>query len=271
MIELEIGRTHRVLLEILKDIDAFCREEGLRYCLSHGTLLGAVRHHGFIPWDDDADIFMPRPDFMRFVEIYNRSRGDSPYRCVYREGVDGLELYVGFAKVSDLRTVVVGQDGKEHTYGVNVDIFPVDGTPEDPVERERFARRASHFAHRVYLRGCGFFPINFHNPLIPLVSAHLHSREYWISKLENYVLQYDFDKSGVVWDVCERYDLNHPIPKAFFDNLVDMEFEGCLLKGFADADSYLTTQYGDYMTPPPESQRQIHHTGTFWREDTWPF
>ena len=82
MVQLSKPQIHSVLLEILKVVDKFCKEKGLRYSIAYGTLLGAVRHKGFIPWDDDIDILMPRPDFERFVSEFGKEPG-ARYRCLY--------------------------------------------------------------------------------------------------------------------------------------------------------------------------------------------
>ena len=92
------------LLDILKAVDAFCAKEGIRYSMAYGTLLGAVRHKGFIPWDDDIDLLMPRPDYERFVATFGKDP-DSRYRCLcHKEGVKGDRFVHFFAKLHKATT-----------------------------------------------------------------------------------------------------------------------------------------------------------------------
>lgn len=117
----------RLQLDILKHVDSFCKKTDIQYSLAFGTLLGAVRHNGFIPWDDDIDICMPRPSYERFVREFNDPSGI--YECLTYEK-DSNYLWP-FAKVSDQRTVVVEQAryvDKYKNLGVNIDVFPVDAT-----------------------------------------------------------------------------------------------------------------------------------------------
>ena len=117
------------MMDILQDMQRFCDEKGLRYYLSYGSLLGAVRHKGFIPWDDDIDIWMPRPDYERFAKEY-----DHPYYKVLSAWTD-KNYPLDFPKVHDIRTKVV-EEGGDGEWGVFVDIFILDGihSPEEGVK-----------------------------------------------------------------------------------------------------------------------------------------
>ena len=114
MVQLSKPQIHSVLLEILKVVDKFCKEKGLRYSIAYGTLLGAVRHKGFIPWDDDIDILMPRPDFERFVSEFGKEPG-ARYRCLYNTENENERFMHFFAKVHDSWTVShQGEIGRAH-------------------------------------------------------------------------------------------------------------------------------------------------------------
>ena len=114
-------------LEILKEFNAFCQKNNLRYNLAGGTLLGAIRHKGFIPWDDDIDVCMPRPDFCRLISEYKGE--DSKLKLVYR-GIDGYDA--PFAKIIRTDTFVKNRfSSRETDKHLWIDIFPVDGLPEN--------------------------------------------------------------------------------------------------------------------------------------------
>ena len=115
----------RIQLEILDGIDRFCTQRGLRYSLAYGTLIGAVRHKGFIPWDDDIDLMMPRPDYDRLRKEF---QADGLYLVDLADRDDCVET---FLKVCKSGTVMVDKNFGRELWGVNVDVFPVDGAPSE--------------------------------------------------------------------------------------------------------------------------------------------
>jgi lipopolysaccharide cholinephosphotransferase len=140
MKKIENDELKELQLDMLKNVAEFCKERGIQYSLAFGTLLGAVRHKGFIPWDDDIDICMPRPSYDRFVQEYEDSEGI--YECLTFEK-DNKFLFP-FAKVSDRRTVALEQArfvDKYSKLGVNIDIFPVDGARTDDLFQLRKQRQ----------------------------------------------------------------------------------------------------------------------------------
>ena len=147
----ELQRVHAIQLELLKHFDAFCTAHDLKYIAIHGTLLGAVRHHGFIPWDDDVDLAMPREDFDRLVEIYPNEAG-SPY--LQSMGKEGRIFYGGYAKLRDENSVAAEkQDRYFHGHiGVSIDIFPLDFCEEDPAKREKLQKKITEAQRYIYAR-----------------------------------------------------------------------------------------------------------------------
>ena len=133
----DIQELRQIQMGILDEVHRFCESHNLRYFLSSGTLIGAVRHKGYIPWDDDIDIYMPRKDYEEFLQIYHDKNG------VYRAINPQVEshYYYTFAKVVDLRTKMVETDTEGYEIGVYMDIFPVDYVPDDVQERERVFRQ----------------------------------------------------------------------------------------------------------------------------------
>ena len=130
MKEMTLQEVQNVSLEILKDVHAFCESHNIRYSLAYGTLIGAIRHKGFIPWDDDVDIIIPRPDFERFCQEFQSAKG---YK-LYRPG--DPENFMVFARVCDNERTLVKTNrpwSTERT-GIWIDIFPFEGLPNDENE-----------------------------------------------------------------------------------------------------------------------------------------
>lgn len=135
MREIQREELKKLEFDILKDVAEFCEKNQIRYYLCGGTLLGAIRHKGFIPWDDDIDIIMPRPDYIRFNNLYNKR--DSNYK-VHSLFTD-KNWYSTFAEVEDTRTIKTYNGFNQlGTFGVNIDIFPIDGSPDEEMLRKIF-------------------------------------------------------------------------------------------------------------------------------------
>ncbi len=247
------------LLDILKAVDSFCAKEGIRYSIAYGTLLGAVRHKGFIPWDDDIDLLMPRPDYERFVASFGKE-GDSRYRCLcHKEGDKGDRFVHFFAKVEDTHTKSLQGKGCDYDFGLNIDIFPMDGKPENPDFQRKREHRLTHWSHRLNICGTRFDLFNFHQPLFSKLEAHAMGAEYWLKKINSEVLKYPYETSRLAGAVSVTYNGTREIfEKSMLEEYSDIEFEGCRFKAFRRWDGWLSQMFGDYMTLPPEKDRKTH-------------
>lgn len=235
--ELTIEEKHDIILDIMIDVDKFCRENNIPYTISAGTLLGAVRHGGFIPWDDDADLFMLREDFDRFVKIYKSPK----YHLLYNTRTKDEFLATGFAKISDPDTYV--ENKKTSTkYGVFVDIFPLDSVPVEPKQQHDFMHSVMSAHNRLYHRQQKDF--------VSFIKAYRHSLDYWFNKCSALVHSGKYDDSPLVAQMIGTDNYRTVLEKERFNSLVDIEFEGHKFLGFSDPHSYLVMLYGeDYMTP----------------------
>ena len=246
------------LLDILLDVDAFCRKEEIRYSLAYGTLIGAVRHKGFIPWDDDIDLLMPRPDFERFVATYGKASG-SKFACLYGTRNESADFVNFFAKVHDPSTVSK-EGGKYYRFGLNIDIFPVDGKPSDPKEQALWEKRLCKETHRMRIR---YKPLGSAPPLAVL-AAHFHSHEWWFEHCESLLKTYPFEGSEYCGAVSVVYNGTVEVfPRKMFENYTELPFEGHSFKAFVDWDAFLRQQFGDYMQLPPENKRRTHHLDAY--------
>jgi lipopolysaccharide cholinephosphotransferase len=254
----DIQELRSLQMGILDHVHHFCESHGLRYFLSSGTLIGAVRHGGYIPWDDDIDIYMPRRDYEQFLQTYSDATGT--YRVI--DPSKEPHYYYTFAKVVDQRTRMVEQETQGYEIGVYMDIFPVDYVSDDPTERERVFRR-KHLLYKI--RRC---KIAHANPLRSRL-AYLVYRHWPLSvrQIERRI------RSLIVLDtptqtVCNMTEAGPSIkgcfPASDIASSVDIQFEGRTYKTMVGYKDYLTRTYGDYMTLPPEDQRVTHHFEAYW-------
>ncbi len=251
---------HSYLTEILDSIDEYCTREGIRYSMAYGTLIGAVRHKGFIPWDDDIDLLMPRPDFKRFIAGFGREQG-ARYQCLYQ----CPEFMHFFAKVCDRRTVIK-QD--VYRFGLFVDIFPVDGKSDDPSEQIENERTLTRYAHRLTLLSSRFNPFNLHQPLFPAIEAHFRGAPYFISGMNGIIGRYPYETASLAGTVSmTRNGTREVFPKTLFESYTTLSFEGRQFQAFKDWKIFLTQQYGDYMTLPPVKDRKSHNIKAFLLDD----
>lgn len=256
-------------LEILQYVHDFCIKNNINYSLCGGTLIGAVRHKGYIPWDDDIDIMMSRPDYIKFAAIFN-STSNSNYKFVY-SGND-KDHYLTFGKVYDKRTIVIEtkHDRLLKNIGVNIDVFPIDGTPNDNGQRNAywnkmfrlrslnsmvFQRKLStEKGIRRIIRYILFF-------LFKLIPAN-----FFAKSINSFAQKNDFNSSSNVACSVFGYGRGEEISRSDWLNFVDLDFENKKFKAISGWNNYLTGLYGDYMKLPPEEKRiSPHAPQAFWK------
>lgn len=262
----DLREIQQVELGILRHLDQVCRENGLHFFLSNGTLLGAVKYEGFIPWDDDIDVFMPRYDYDRLMRLSGADSG--PYRLLSQERTSGWRL--PFAKLCDLSTC------KQETcadfgadIGLDVDIFPLDAWSGGAAQARRcglwrrgvsasiesrflsprtgWRRAALYLFWRLSrLLGCGFF-----------------CRRIRREAERGRALAAPAYLGCVVWSLYGGREL---IPAEVFGSSVPVRFEGHTYCAPGGYDTYLRRLYGDYAPdPPPDKQVSHHHFRAWYR------
>ena len=241
------------ILDILLALDKVCKEHNLRYYLWAGTMLGAVRHKGFIPWDDDADVAMPREDYNTLVE-HSKEWLPAPYEL---NSIEKDNKFTGtYAKLVDASTTIIERYDFMSVGGIYVDVFPIDGVPSSKLKgkihvgRYSFLKKMAYFCNRnPYKHGKGA------SSWIPRLVQHFYTNETIQKTACDIMKEYPYAKAEKVCD----YDDGTPgiMPKSYIGEPVPIEFEGKMLMGVALPDKYLSHKYGDYMTiPPGEKQRQ---------------
>ena len=259
MEKLTLKEIQKIELDILIEFTKFCNENNLRYYLAGGTLLGAIRHKGFIPWDDDIDVCMPRPDYEKFIKMFR-----SPNEWIEIKSNRLNNLAVPFTKLVDKRTTVIS---KYNTSNVDtniwIDIFPVDGLPENLNEVKKiyekcaFYRTVLNLSTAVLGEGKSTFRKYFKYILKPL--AQLYGKQSCIDNMEKLALANPYEESKYVGSVTGGlYGIGERMLKNEFEQDVRVKFEGYTFTTFLCWDSYLKGLYGEYMILPPFNERKQH-------------
>ena len=257
---LTLQEIHETELNILIDIDRFCRENGIRYSLDGGTLLGAIRHKGFIPWDDDIDIIMLREDYERFIKSYHSE--DGRYRLYNKDTTPAYRTQM-FAKVIDTQTIVdEGNYQQQDAYGLWVDIFPADFVPARVRDCSRIQKKFLRYRHLLYVRNLQSGKRSLRDRIFSALYA-CRSNMSVLNSLDHYAKK--AGNSGRVSNLAMISNrlIGFHFSATLFDNLTETVFEGHRFFGFAEYDAYLTGLYGDYMTLPPVEKRVTHYVTAY--------
>ena len=255
---LDTERGKRIQLEVLDGIDRFCSERGLRYSLAYGTLIGAVRHKGFIPWDDDIDLMMPRPDYDRFRQDFN---AEGLYLVDLAERDDCVETFVKVCKVG---TVMVDKNFGRELWGVNVDVFPVDGAPSEDLagyysSLDRIRNKLFQICPYYKSVRKGRFKLMLKYALKRLRYFYPGSFMSLKRKLVDGQKAYPYEAAGVAGVYFAAEKTRTFLEKRIYDCMGTALFEGRDYPALKYFDEYLTSLYGDYMQLPPEEKRVSHH------------
>ena len=260
MTAITIDELRTIQLNLLQKTADFCEENGIRYFLCGGTLIGAIRHKGYIPWDDDIDIAMPRADYDRFIRTFNQSGN---YYQVVNLNTNPDYAYP-FAKVYDNRTIL-----KELHYsgniGVNIDLFPADGVKDAAqIHKIKLLRKFLNAKKANYCRRTiSKKIINTFGKLL-LLPFSAHQIATWIdNECRKYTLG-SLPKAGVI---ANPFGPGEMVDKSVFDRDVYRDFEGREYRVPVGYDTWLRSVYGDYMQLPPEEHRVTHHTFEAWWKD----
>ncbi len=256
--EISLEERKQIQLEMLEEIHAFCKSHEIRYSLAYGTLIGAIRHKGFIPWDDDVDIMMPLPDMLRFKKEFQSTK------LKYLD-VDTEKHYeYGFSRIGYNATFCkTGMFGK--SYGVNIDLYPIISLPENEEIRNDFFTKASKLINvrlsyiKLRSRIMKILPVN----TIP-------GYDQSIRKFRDFILYpgIQYGSSSLFFVVAgplnkEEIELC-TYHKDLFTDIIEVNFENLKLYAVSCYDEFLTHYYGDYMTPPPIEQRVPYHGGHYY-------
>ena len=263
--KITIEEARQYQIDMLDALAEYCDAHGVNYYLSAGSLLGAVRHKGYIPWDDDIDVNMPRPDVEKLMKLTGGRLND---HLVIARPEGPIEQSTSFPRLLDTRYVLKSAtaDGKAVYYtNLFIDIFPIEGLPTSMARvRLHYAltrpmitmRRLAWF--RGPLTGKQKFTKAIRYGLRPV--ARLFGYRFWNRALLWLAKLYDYDKCDYVGVVCGYiHTTQEYIEKSGYGVPATVEFEGKRYKAPHDTDKYLRNLYGDYMQLPPPEKRVTHH------------
>lgn len=274
MKELTLKETQEASFEILKKIKEMCDKLNLKYVLAWGTLIGAIRHHGFIPWDDDIDIMMPRPDHDKLVK----------YMLEHKEEVAPLQVFNSdtckdypymLTRISDSRYVLHTDNEKDFGLGVFVDIYVEDGAGNSKEEALSIMNKTHGLCSLIFLSTRKHYVFGLTQGIIKkiikvpaFIYAHLMGKKYFERKLMKYVDSADYDNStwvaNIIWGTHPEWEV---YPKSILEDTIEVDFEGVKFKAPQQYDKVLRQVYGDYMQLPPEKDRIAHHFYSAYRKE----
>lgn len=239
----------KYILDMLLAIDKVCREHGLDYYLIAGTMLGAVRHKGFVPWDDDADVAMPRKDYNEFVKHANEWL---PERYELVSGLQDPMYPYQFARIQDKETTYILRRKFNFVGGLPVDVFPLDGMTADHSAMVKHYRRYTIAKKLLYYSTID--PLKHGHGLRWAFTKLMHkfiSQDWAHRHMNDVQREFDYDHSPLVAD-HDNAPNRGILPKEVYGKPTPIEFEGHQLMGVQDPDTYLRYCYGDYMKMPKQ-------------------
>ncbi|MBQ6217752.1 MAG: LicD family protein [Erysipelotrichaceae bacterium] len=246
-------------LQILDRIDELCGKENIHYSLYAGSLLGAVRHHGFIPWDDDLDVCMSRADYERFIKVWDNEE----HPGYIMQNKDNTPSFTqSFSKIRKDHTTFIQFEWEKNRYhtGIFVDIFPIDRIPEGFFMQKRFLWDCMRY--QLYTRE--FVPpkASVITKLVSKLFLKLTGTEYrkeFRKHFEEKLNEYDKHSNWNTSAIESMQSVRQKLPVNLLDGFIRLEFEGKQYECFEKWHEYLTDKYGDYMKLPPENERTWNH------------
>ena len=261
-----LSKAQQIILDIFATVYRYLTDHGIEYYMLGGTLLGAIRHKGFIPWDDDIDIGIPRGQYEAFLDGIAK---ELPPHLRVETYKTNPEHHYYFSRIVDTRYQVI-REGSETERAENVwmDIFPLDGMPNNPVIRKIHEFRVLYTRMRYHM--ATFDKLNLKRPgrklfdrmiikAIQITGFGRNANMYeWLERFDRLVKKYPVEKSDYIVNTMGQYKFKEMFPKAWYGKRTLYPFEEYMLPGPEQYDLVLTRMYGDYMTPPKDADKNVH-------------
>lgn len=254
------------LCRMLKELDEYLGRHEIQYSIMSGSMLGAVRHGGFIPWDDDIDIAILRKDYDRLIEILRKNKRISAKLEISGYEVDKTDM--PFLKVYN-KSIVVKDNLANDSSELWIDIFPFDNVPDHGTWSYCQCVRMMQKLYQKNLEANGFYTLeatrkkgiyNYLNKIVVWIAGKF-DKEKLVERYIGFCKKYKNQECHYIQDLTW---VTKAVPHALFDEIADYQFEDITVKGIKDYDTYLKYVYGDYMKLPPEDQR-VNHGIKAWR------
>lgn len=261
MDEFLLEKLKHIELDIFKKFIEICEKYNFKYFLLGGTALGAVRHKGFIPWDDDIDVGMPRQDYEKFLIV---AQSELPEHLFLQTHITDINYPLNFAKIRNSNTTFIETSvhNIKMNHGIYIDIFPLDGYP-----KSKLISKVRYLIDTIVSKSIK--TIFFHEKKskktvlghVNDVIASIFFKDYRKAVIakEKLLKKYSYEDSEIVANYGGAWGMKEVMPKSYFGNGTIVEFEGLKVTLAEDYDKYLKSVYGDYMTPPPPEKRVGHH------------
>ena len=261
----EINKLHNYLLDILKEFQRICNKNNLTYFAIAGTMLGAVRHDGFIPWDDDLDVGMPIKDFLLLRKFIEKDI-KQPY--VFIDTLNKKRNIHYFYKIENEKTTFIEEENVKFKKGIWIDILPFSGTPDNNISLYIFLKKLYFYKKLDLYRNMNYNDCkNIKQKILKIISFPFtigKKNNYYVTKFENLMNKYDFKKSKKIfyaWRLSFSYKktIKYSVfDSKIFNSFISHKFENTSIMLPVRYDLYLKKCYGDYMKLPPIEKRKCH-------------
>lgn len=259
MNEKDLRKMQLIQLDMLKEVDRICKKHNIKYSIIAGTMLGAVRHKGYIPWDDDADIAMLREEYDKFSKICKTELNFDKYYFQDHKNTEGYRWGYGKLRRKNTTFLRKGQEHMPYECGVFIDIFPLDEVPNSKLKRKEFDIKCT------VIRKILWSEVGQHTEKNRLKRS-IFKRFAKIPREKIFDYYEKLKKEGSKENSDWVRILTFPTPnngefgykKKWYQNTKQIEFEGYLFEGVSDYDEYLSFKFGNYMELPPIEQRKVH-------------
>ena len=250
-------RIKELELEIFNVFIDITKKLGVKYYIIEGSLLGAVRHNGFIPWDDDIDVGLPRKDYEKFISEAQKYLPEYYFLQTYETEP---EYPLNFAKIRDSRTTYLetNVNNKNINHGVFFDIFPLDFYPENEKAQDLFDKKVSVYAKRIRDTLNIPQPKGFKSKILSVI-ARLFAKDTQTACRRKDKIYTSISSSNLMGNMSSAYKRRAVVPLDWYGEGVELEFEGLKVNAPVEYHKFLTQIYGDYMQFPPPEKRKSHH------------